>query len=69
MPRMAKQKPQPPATKRTREGVNINVWVEPELGEAFEKYLEEVRPKPTRKTAVEAALELLLTQAGRWPRK
>jgi hypothetical protein len=65
-PPEAEKKPVDTAS-RTRRGVNFNVWVDPELGRAFEEVLGE-RPKISRTAGIEAAIEAFLRQRGRWPR-
>jgi hypothetical protein len=71
MLRMAKKRGRPPihpeGQKPKRSGKNINVWVNEEIGAAFERYLETTKPTPTNTSAIELAIELLLRQAGQWP--
>lgn len=48
-----------PAPKRVRHGYNLNVWIDPALGEALDAALADIVPR-TSKTAV---IEMLL---GEW---
>ena len=67
IPVMAKKrKPGRPATGRKPTYI-VYARVSPALGAAFEQYLERTRPRPSTTSAIELALEKLLTEAGYWP--
>jgi hypothetical protein len=65
-PEQARKVGRPPAGGR-RPAYTLYVRIDPALGAAFERYVEETKPKPTQTSAVELALEKLLTEAGYWP--
>jgi hypothetical protein len=44
----------------------IYARIRPDLGEAFERYLNSLRPKPTQVKALEALLEDALGELGFW---
>ena len=54
---------------RERVGRNINIWLEPELGEALDAYLGSLRLRPSTKTVVEVAIKDYLAAQGFWPPK
>ena len=62
-----KKRPGPPPSGGRRPAYTLYCRIEPALGAAFDRYLSETRPKPTATSAVELALENLLTAAGYWP--
>jgi hypothetical protein len=64
---MAKKKLKPPP-EQTRNGVAVNVWIDPSLYAAFEAYLESKRPRPTKTSVVEVALDDFLRKEGFPPR-
>jgi len=61
-----KRKPGRPATGR-KETVAIFARVSPELGTAFEAYLDSQRPRPTTNAVIEILIEDFLTAQGFWP--
>lgn len=61
-------KPKKPAAQSPRPGVQqISAYIRDELADAFERYLRETRPRPTRRSVFEAALEDFLSAKGYWP--
>lgn len=68
IPVMAKKrKPGRPSTGGRKPGYVVYARINPALGAAFERYVEETRPKPTQTSVIELALERLLAEAGYWP--
>jgi hypothetical protein len=67
MPGMAKKKSDK-ADKAQGRSPSYTVFarIAPELGEALDKYLASIRPKPTTTAVVETALEDFLAKAGFW---
>ena len=45
----------------------INARINLALGQAFDRYVQETRPKPTITSALEHALEEFLSPRGYWP--
>lgn len=45
----------------------IFVRINPELGDALDKYLGQARPQPTTRAVIETALQDFLTFHGCWP--
>ncbi len=66
---MAKKKP--PSAGNSGQGrspaYTVYARVPPDLGAAFEAYLNSLKPKPKATAAVILALEMLLTSEGFWP--
>ena len=58
-----------PKPQGRRRSYTIFLRVRPELGAAFDEYLESLRPKPTSTAAFEVALEEFLQARGFWPKK
>jgi hypothetical protein len=63
----SKRKPGRPSTGGRKPAYILYVRINPALGAAFDRYVEETRPKPTATSAAELALEKLLAEAGYWP--
>ncbi len=69
---MAKKKGKPRVTKtteapppaRVRHGVNVNVWIADDLGAAFERAVETVRPRASKTAHLEEALRHYLRKLG-----
>jgi hypothetical protein len=53
------------APPRTREGVNLNVWLSAELMQAFESFREKTRR--TKTAEIEVMMEEYLAKNGHWP--
>lgn len=72
IPRMGRRKKSDSEGAKSSQGrsphYQLFVRIDPDLGDAFQEYLDETEPKPTTTSAVELAIKLLLKQAGRWPR-
>jgi hypothetical protein len=62
---MTRKRPGRP--KRLHKGVNLNIWIDGRLAEAFERFIEEHRPRTDKTAAVEHALEKMLTELSYWP--
>lgn len=68
MPDMAKKKPSKQGDGKGRSPAYVVfARVPPELGAAFEAYLESLRPKPSATAAIVLSLEEFLAQRGFWP--
>ena len=70
MPRMAKKRrhndpPEPQRPNRT--GESLHVYIDPAIGEALRRFIAESEMRPSKTTAVEIGLRLLLTREGFWP--
>ena len=56
-----------PKRKPQRTGKSLNVWIQGELRDALDTYVENTKPRTTQTAVVELALEEFLTKAGLWP--
>jgi hypothetical protein len=65
MPLMTKRKADGP--KRIRKGYNLNVWINPALGNVIDAYLATTRPRSDKTAVVEMALEEMFKAKGLWP--
>ncbi len=67
---VAKQSRSKPPKKQGRSpAYTLYARIDPELGAAFEDYINHTKPKPTNTSAVELALEEFLRDKGFWPRQ
>ena len=57
----------PKGTLRKPNAINVNAWLNHELGLAFERFVDDQRPRVTRTSAVEQLFEEALTIHGYWP--
>lgn len=53
--------------KRVRKGYTLAVYIDPVIGEAFDRFLAAHKPRTDKTAATELALEKLLTEYGFWP--
>lgn len=68
MPLMAEpRKPGRPSKKRVRKGYTFAVYIDPRIGEAVERFLDEHEPRTDKTALAEMALKKLLTEFGYWP--
>ena len=67
MPLMAKKPAGRP--QRAHKGSNLNVWINSEIVEAMERFLESHEPRTDKTSLTELALKRLLTEFGYWPPK
>lgn len=61
--------PTPEIPPRGRSGKPVQVYLSDELAGALDDYIGLTRPKPTKTSVIEMALEDLLKKAGCFPRK
>jgi hypothetical protein len=52
---------------RSRQGKNLNVWIEGALRDAVDMAVEQSRPRTNLKGIVEVALQEYLKTVGLWP--
>lgn len=72
---MAKRKPKPeesqpvPATAKrpNRTGLPLHIYLPKQLREAFDTYIESLKPKPSATSAAAVAIEEFLEKRGFWP--
>jgi hypothetical protein len=64
---MAKKKPTRPAKPNRSPSWRIYVMVDPELEQAYERYVAGQPYEPTKVQVVERALKKLFAEAGCWP--
>lgn len=64
---MPPEAPTAPPSKRKRTGRNLNVWIDPAIMDAFDRYVAETEPNPTNTSTVETALKRFLGSVGYWP--
>ncbi len=69
---MKRKKEKPPVRTpavRVRDSVNINVWVQREIGEAFQRLIETFRPRTSKTSHIEEALRDYCVKLGFPPEK
>lgn len=71
IPRMAKKKPKGAGVPKPNRSPSYSLYarISPELGEALNRYVESLRPRPTLASALEMILEDALAKAGFWPKQ
>lgn len=67
MPVMSEPKSGGSAPKRVRKGYHVNVYIDPVLGAAFDRFLAQHKPRTDKTGATELAFEKLLSEFGYWP--
>jgi hypothetical protein len=60
-----RKKPEP--EKRQRTGQSLSLWINDQLADAFKAYLDSTRPRVSKTSALEQALEDFLRSKGFWP--
>jgi hypothetical protein len=63
---MAKKKPAGDKPNRTP-NYTVFARISPELGEAFDAYVNSLRPKPTATSVLQVCIEEFLKEKGFWP--
>ena len=71
MPDMARKKTtsdqSQPGKPNRRPSVTLFARVDPALGQAFNEYVDSLRPRTSTQAVLEMLIEQHLTQLGRWP--
>jgi hypothetical protein len=62
---MAKHGKPPEKKKPVRTGVNLNVWIDPQVHAALDAYVESHEPKTTLTAVVELAIKRYLREIDR----
>lgn len=64
---MAKRKSTSEPKKSPRKGESISLWLDSELIAALDLFISQSRPRVTKRSTVEAALQDFLSREGFWP--
>lgn len=69
MPRMAKKKLKGDGAPKPNRSPSYSLYarISPELGEALNRYVDSLRPRPSLASVLEVFIEDALAKAGFWP--
>ncbi len=57
----------PASVRERRTPVTLHAEVDPDLGRAFDEYVDNLRPRTTTHAVIEMLIERHLTELGKWP--